>query len=417
MASFSIPLTGLVADSTALNTIANDLSNMNTTAFKAETSNFSDLFYQQIGSNGAGNPIQVGAGVKVASNEIAFTQGSFNSTGNANTANGFQALFSNQDGYENTASGFNALFANTSGQYNTASGTSALKNNTTGHNNTADGGFALLRNTTGSDNTGSGYRALFANTTGFDNTAAGAFALNDNTTGIVNTAFGHSALTANTSGGNNTALGAEALFNNTTGSNNIAIGFNAGQSIDTGSSNIDIGNSGVVGDSNTIRIGSAQAKTFIAGISGTTAASGVAVFVNTNGQLGTLTSSARFKENIRGMDDKSDALFGLRPVTFRYKAGLDPAGMPQFGLVAEEVEQVNPDLVVRDDKNQIYTVRYEAVNAMLLNEFLKEHRKVEQQTAKLQELSRKVDLQNRENADLKGRLDRLEKFVRAQSLN
>jgi hypothetical protein len=172
---------------------------------------------------------------------------------------------------------------------------------------------------------------------------------------------------------------------NTAGDGNIALGYAAGASISTGDNNIDIGNSGVPGDDYTIRIGDGQDATYIAGISGRTAAGGAPVFVAADGKLGTVTSSRRFKKDIADMDLASEALLALRPVTFRYKPELDKAGIPQYGLVAEEVADVNPDLVVRDENGEIYTVRYEAVNAMLLNEFLKEHRKVEQQGRKIQE--------------------------------
>ena len=168
---------------------------------------------------------------------------------------------------------------------------------------------------------------------------------------------------------------------NTTGSSNIALGATAGSNLTTGSNNIDIGALGVAGEANTIRIGKSgtQKKTFIAGIRGVTVASGVGVIVGTTGQLGTVVSSARFKEAIKPMDKASEAILALKPVTFRYKQELDPDGIPQFGLVAEQVEKVNPDLVVRDEDGKVMTVRYEAVNAMLLNEFLKEHRNVAEQ--------------------------------------
>ena len=202
---------------------------------------------------------------------------------------------------------------------------------------------------------------------------------------MYNTASGFQALISNTTGGNNTANGANALGNNTTGHDNIALGYAAGANFLTGIFNIDIGNQGLAGDSNTIRIGdSNQAATFIAGISGA-AVTGTAVVVNSAGQLGTLTSSARFKQNIQAMGDSSDVLLSFRPVTFRYRQEIDPKGLPQFGLVAEEVAKVDPDLVARDARGEPYTVRYEAVNAMLLNEFLKEHRKVQAQERKVQE--------------------------------
>src|SRR5207247_2673067 len=166
-----------------------------------------------------------------------------------------------------------------------------------------------------------------------------------------------------------------------TGTNEIALGFQGCGNLTTGSNNIDIGNLGVAGESKTIRIGTAgtQRKTFIAGISGATVASGVGVIVGSNGQLGTVVSSQRFKDNVKPMDKASEAILALKPVTFRYKHELDPSGIPQFGLVAEDVEKVNPDLVVRDKEGKPYSVRYDQVNAMLLNEFLKEHKKVEEQ--------------------------------------
>jgi hypothetical protein len=234
--------------------------------------------------------------------------------------------------------------------------------------------------------------ALYFNTSGVSNTASGHKALYENQTGIYNEASGADALTANTTGNANTADGAYALSANTTGDNNIAIGFAAGTNIYTGYNNIVIGNAGLSTDNNVIRIGTTdvQTKTFIAGISGATVATGAAVLVNSLGQLGVATSSEKFKRDIQTMGDASDVLLSLRPVTFRYKPELDPAGAAQFGLVAEEVGKVDPDLVLRDDKNKIYTVRYEAINAMLLNEFLKQHRKVEKQQEEIQSLRDKV---------------------------
>jgi hypothetical protein len=197
---------------------------------------------------------------------------------------------------------------------------------------------------------------------------------------------------------NNTANGGVALSHNTTGSNNIALGVSAGTNLTTGSNNIDIGNGGVAGEASTIRVGTAgtHSATFVAGIRGVTVASGVAVVIGTNGQLGTISSSERFKEAIKPMDKASEAILALKPVTFRYKKELDPAKIPQFGLIAEEVEKVNPDLVVRDDEGKIYSVRYDAVNAMLLNEFLKEHKKVEEQQSSIAELKSTVTLQQKE---------------------
>ncbi|MGZ5025131.1 MAG: tail fiber domain-containing protein, partial [Chthoniobacterales bacterium] len=178
--------------------------------------------------------------------------------------------------------------------------------------------------------------------------------------------MGAFAMMNNVSGGTNTALGVATLYNNTTGGNNIVVRNLSGVNL-TGDNNIDIGNQGVAGESNTIRIGTqgTQTRAFIAGIRGVAITGGQAVGVNASGQLGVKPSSARLKEAIKPMDNASEAILALKSVTFRYKQELDPAGIPQFGLVAEDVEKVNPDLVVRDDKAQIYTARYDAVNAML----------------------------------------------------
>jgi hypothetical protein len=305
----------------------------------------------------------------------------FNDTTGFNTAYGFKALYSNTDGFANVAIGRNAMRDHTTGDHNTATGGAALLSNTDGVGNTATGRAALANGTTGSGNTATGWQTLF-NNTGNENMADGAFALFSNTTGEQNTANGASALFSNTTGSGNTANGVDALFSNTTGDNNTALGNSAGGALTTGDFNIDIGNEGVADEANTIRIGTSgdQTRTFIAGITGT-AVTGVAVRVSSSGQLGTAPSSKRFKDEIKPMDKASEAILALKPVSFRYKHEVDPEGTPQFGLVAEEVEKVNPDLVARDAQGKVYTVRYEAVNAMLLNEFLKEHRKVEDQEA------------------------------------
>ncbi len=295
----------------------------------------------------------------------------------------------------NTFLGEDALISNTTGTSNTATGRSALFSNTTGEGNTANGSQALLTNTTGFNNTATGFIALIFNTTGNSNTATGTAALYFNTTGADNTAIGSGALSGNTTGNSNTAIGSRALQNNN-GSNNIAVGFNAGINRTRGSDNIYIGNAGIAGESRAIRIGTTgiQTKTFIAGISGATVPTGVAVIVDSSGHLDTTTSSARFKEVIKQMDKTSEAILALKPVTFRYKHELDPNGIPQFGLVAEDVEKVNPDLVVRDADGKAYTVRYEAVNAMLLNEFLKEHQKVQRLEAALAAVNERLKAQD-----------------------
>ena len=253
---------------------------------------------------------------------------------------------------------------------------------------------ALSSNTIGDFNTAVGYDALSGNQIGIQNTATGHAALLSNTTGIGNTANGERALVNNVTGHGNTAIGVNALFLNTSGDGNIALGQSAGQNLTTGDHNIDIGNDGVAAESNTIRIGDAfHTRAFIAGIRGRTTGNNnaVPVLIDSVGQLGTTSSSRRFKKEIKPMDKASEAILGLKPVTFYYKS--DGAATPQFGLIAEEVAEANPDLVVRDDNGEIYTVRYEAVNAMLLNEFLKEHRKNEEQEATIAQL--KQDFQSR----------------------
>ena len=207
-----------------------------------------------------------------------------------------------------------------------------------------------------------------------------------NTTGGGNTATGFEALQSNTTGAVNIAIGPGALGSNTEGSGNVALGFRAGLNLTTGDSNIDIGSFGVPAESNTIRIGNNtfQTSTFIAGIAGqTVGAGGTTCYVDNDGKLGVFLSARRFKTDIADMGAASEALLALRPVTFHYKPELDKTGIPQFGLVAEEVAKVNPDLVTHDAKGDISTVRYEAVNVMLLNEFLKEHRTVQELEAKI----------------------------------
>ena len=306
-------------------------------------------------------------------------------TGSANTAVGWFSLFSNAGGSFNTATGagsllFNtadanaafgaaALLFNTTGINNTAVGAAALLHNTIAEENTATGAFALLNNTTGARNTAVGADALSDNTTGNNNTSVGSFALSDNLLGNDNTAVGSFAL-SNTTAGNNTAIGEAALLSTTTGNHNTAFGHSAGAAQTTGSNNVYIGYSiqGVAGESNACYIGS---------IFGQISIGGTAVSVNSSNKLGTTTSSKRFKEDIKPMDKVSEALFALNPVAFRYKKEVDATATPQLGLVAEDVEKVNPDLVVRDQEGKPYSVRYDQVNAMLLNEFLKEHRKVQ----------------------------------------
>jgi hypothetical protein len=276
----------------------------------------------------------------------------------------------------NTAEGQSALLNLTSGTFNTAVGLFSLRSNTEGNFNTAIGGGALFANTA-NDNTATGAGALLSNTTGTDNTANGSFALLNNTTGTENAAFGAKALLSSTTGGGNTAVGFNALPNNTTGITNTAVGFNAGFGITTADNVIVIGTN-VAGQN-------LDHSCFIGEIFGQTSSGGTAVFIDSNGRLGTATSSQRFKEGIEPMAQTSEALFALKPVRFLYKKEIDPTRTSQFGLVAEEVEKVDPALVVRDKEGKAYSVRYDQVNAMLLNEFLKEHRKVDKQSREIVE--------------------------------
>ena len=303
-----------------------------------------------------------------------------NTTGESNTASGNSALFSNTTGSFNAASGSFALFSNTTGENNTASGWFALHDNTSGSFNTANGGGALSSNTTGHDNTASGVAALVSNTTGNFNTASGRSALYFNTTGSFNTASGRRALVSNTKGLRNVAVGTAALMKNTTGSDNIALGNNASSIPVTGVNNIHIGHAGVAGETKVIRLGrqGTQLRTFIAGIRGATV-SGAAVVVSSTGQLGVVSSSRRYKENIQPMADASAALMKLKPVTFRYKEADEQGKKPmQFGLIAEEVAEVLPELVVRDDKGHPETVAYHVLPSLLLNEYQKQQAELAQ---------------------------------------
>ena len=311
----------------------------------------------------------------VGSNALSDT-----TTGAANVAIGFDALRATTTGGFNVAVGYHALVANTTVSYNIAIGEEALQAHTIGGDNVAVGSGAMALGASGSYNTAIGSTAMaFAN--GSDNVAVGDGALNA-ANGNENIGVGQQAC-LNCAGNNNIAIGQYAGQSITTGANNILLGLSAGHNVTTGSNNIEIATQGAKTDSATIRIGAAatQNKAFIAGISGVTISGGAAVMVNSKGQLGVVTSSARYKEAIEPMKEASEAILSLEPVKFRYKKELDPEAIPQFGLVAEQVAKVDPDLVARDDLGKPYTVRYEAVNAMLLNEFLKEHRKVEEQAA------------------------------------
>ncbi|HZR06728.1 MAG TPA: tail fiber domain-containing protein [Candidatus Udaeobacter sp.] len=321
----------------------------------------------------------------------------------SNTAIGTAALLLNTDGNSNTAVGVGALENNTASG-NTAIGFNTLLNNTTGGTlgntlgfdvgpNVAVGQQALENNTIAGGNTAVGYQALGSNTTGIQDTDLGistavGFQALANASGPdagANDAFGYQTLFSLSSGGSDVAIGANALHDLVSGDANTAVGAGAGGNLTSGDSNVFIGQgagSDVTNASNVICIGAAgnnvNGSCFIDHIFNGTSSGGVAVFVNSNGRLGTSTSSRRFKEDIKPMGSASEAILALRPVTFHYKRELDADRIPQFGLVAEEVEKVNPDLIVRDKDGKPYSVRYDQVNAMLLNEFIKEHKKVQE---------------------------------------
>jgi hypothetical protein len=324
-------------------------------------------------------------------------------TGAGNTGGGWYSLFTDTDASfntgvgggtlvfnnadSNTAIGVASLLFNTNGDGNTAVGVSALQSNTEGFQNTAIGKDALLSNTTGDDETAAGFGALYSNTTGFNNTATGFEALYSNTSGGENTAIGRTALSNNTEGERNTAIGTGALDNNIDGDDNTAIGNSAGSNI-TGSGNVCIGSgvNGFAGESNITRIRNVYESV----------TTDRAVYVTADGRIGTLSSSRRYKEGIEPMNRASETLFALKPVTFRYKKAIDPASLLSFGLIAEDVAEISPDLITRDKNGKPQTVRYEAVNAMLLNEFLKEHRNGEQQDRKIEEQEARIAKQQKQ---------------------
>jgi trimeric autotransporter adhesin len=334
-----------------------------------------------------------------------------NTTGTNNTANGVGALVFNNTAEENTATGAFAMYSNTEGDFNTANGAYALYFNTIGERNTAIGDSALYQNAAGNHNTAVGNAALVLNTDGDDNTAIGVAALSSNTTGIVNTATGYQALASNTDGTSNTATGVEALRQTTTGGGNTATGFQALRDNDTGDYNT---SNGLFALGNLTSGSDNTALGRSAGFSVTTADNVIcigsnvtganvsnscyigqiwqqpggsqAVYVNADGKLGALVSSRRFKDEIKPMEHASEVIYQLNPVSFRYKPEIEPSRAAGFGLIAEEVENVQPDLVLRDKQGKPYTVRYDQVNAMLLNEFLKEHRRNEEQQAIITQL-------------------------------
>jgi hypothetical protein len=349
-----------------------------------------------------------------------------------NTAVGVAALLLNTNGGDNTAIGYDALDSNTTAGFNTAVGAAALASNSTGVDNTATGYNSLTANTTGFNNTADGWQALLANTTGIENTATGEFAMQANTKGEQNTADGKAALFGSTgsfntgtgykvlfsnTGNNNTGAGWESLFNNTSGSKNIAFGFQAGFSLTTGSNNIEIGNLGASSDSRTIRIGSegTQTRTFIAGVSSTVTGGSEATELVVNkstGQVGVIPSSARFKRDIQALGERSSGLWQLRPVTFRYKQ--DPQGQRQYGLIAEEVAKIYPELVVRDERGQVESVQYREFIPLMLNEM--QHQRAALTELKAQNETLQAALAQ-QNTLFAARLERLEQASRSGQIH
>jgi hypothetical protein len=379
----------------AANTTGDNNTAVGTTAMWRNTSGYynSSLGYGSLSSNTTG----------YSNTAIGHDTLEYNVSGFQNTAVGTYALQAN-GGNNNTGVGYQALGTTTNTNANTAVGAFALVTNYNGEYNTAEGAFALLSNTTGGNNTAVGAAALFANTSGVSNTGVGESALDSNTTGANNTAFGASALFSNTSGKGNAAQGVNALYSNSTGirnlgigsnalynsngSYNIALGFDAGYNVTTGSNNIEIGTQGTASDNNTIQIGvqGTQTATTIAGIYGAQI-TGSAVYVTSTGQLGVQGSSERFKKDIAPMPELSAKLQQLRPVTFHYKT--DPRNVTQYGLIAEEVAKVYPELVIRDDSGKIMGVRYEELAPMLLSEVQRQQRVNSAQAAEIVSLKQR----------------------------
>jgi hypothetical protein len=322
------------------------------------------------------------------------------------------SLFMLDLGGGNTAMGFQALqLAGASGNRprNSAFGALALSSNTTGGDNTGVGSTALLAKTTGQANTAVGERALTFNSKANFNTAIGTVALETNTTGDFNTAVGFRALGSNQIGKNNTAVGSVAL-GSATGTGNIALGANAGTNIQGGDNNIDIGAPGASADSGVIRIGDAATtmRFFAAGIATTGVTNAVNVVIDRNGQLGTAPSSIRYKEDVHDMGDASSGLLRLRPVTFRYKQPYDDGSKPlDYGLIAEEVAQVYPDLVVKNQHGEIETIQYQKLTPMLLNELQREHQHARQQDEAIRDLDELYRKQSDQVAALQKMVEQL----------
>ena len=306
----------------------------------------------------------------------------------------------------NTSVGTDVFVSNSSGTNNNASGYAALQANTSGSRNNAAGAFALA-NSNANDNNAVGYDALYTNTSGTLNNAVGNFSLFANTTGSNNSAVGYAALYRNTTGSNNNAQGFYALENNTSGSNNIAVGQYAGDSLTTGNSNIDIGNSGVAGESGVIRVGSSatHVAAYMAGISNSTI-TGAAVYVSSSGRLGVLASSEHYKTAVAPMGARTASLVKLRPVTFHLKS--EPDGALQYGLIAEEVAKIYPELVIRDDTGKIQGVRYDELAPMLLNEVQQQKSQLREQGAEIRNMREQVAELRRINESMQAALSKLQ---------
>jgi hypothetical protein len=374
------------------------------------------LFVHTTGPHGtfvgsqAGNPSSTGS-FDAAFGDYALAS---NTTGAANSAFGSIALRANTTGTSNAAFGDYALFTNTAGSANSGFGESTLGLNTTGGSNTALGWSSMFYNTTGSLNTGAGFAALIQNTTGMENSALGANALVRNTTGRGSSSVGARALYWN-NGNYNSAVGYRALYSNTTGQRNVAVGLSAGTYQTTGSDNIYLANLGMAGESGRIRIGTpgTQTATFVAGISGIPLA-GSTVVVSGDGQLGVAPSSERFKQGVEDMGDASARLMALRPVRFQYRKDVGGDGhTEEYGLIAEEVAKVLPDLVVYDEKGAPFTVKYQELAPMLLNEMKRQQRSLEAQRKQSEQQESRMRAQERTIAALASRLAQLETRPRA----
>jgi Chaperone of endosialidase len=385
----------VVSDTTGGNTAMGTgaLLNMNGGAIENTAAGYGTLNSTTSGSyNSALGEFALGENITGSYNTaIGQSTLALNSVGSFDTALGSGALSFNTGSY-NTASGYDSLYANATGYQNTAAGAESLALNTTGYSDTAVGFQSLFNNSTGHQNGAMGFQALFSNTTGSNNIATGANSLRANTTGESNVGLGVATLQNTTTGQNNLAVGANALNQNVGGSNNTAIGANAGLHV-TGKNNIDIGNEGMAGESGAIRIGTPSSHTtaFIAGIYTVESPNSLPVYINSAGLLGTKVSSERFKIAIAPMGLVSEKLAQLRPVTFHLKT--DPAGSLQYGLIAEEVAKVYPDLVVRDPAGRIDGVRYDELAPMLLNEMQRQAAEIvelKQQTAEIAVLKQQI---------------------------